>query len=93
MTCYDFPSQCYDLTPVTFKHMRRDLGLTQRQLAHALGYQHKIRVSEFERETNPVPIPHHIQRAMINASMFSVPMRTVGKVVRRWVRKELNHDH
>jgi hypothetical protein len=90
VTYYDFSPHCYDLTPATFKHMRHDLGLSQRQLARTFGYAHKIRISEFERETNPVPIPHHIQRAMINTWMGSVPMRATGKVVRRWVRKELS---
>lgn len=53
------------LTPRDFKTIRQGLLLTQKQLAQALGYSHKIRISEFERATNPVPIPLHIQEALL----------------------------
>lgn len=40
--------------------IRRRLGLTQAELARLLGYARGLRVSELERETNPLPVPHHI---------------------------------
>jgi hypothetical protein len=48
-----------------FIDIRRLLKLTQKEMARALGYHHKIRISEFERETNPVPIPPHIVCAVL----------------------------
>lgn len=50
----------------TFKAIRMAAGFTQLELATIFGYAHKIRVSEFERSTNAVPIPPHIERAMLN---------------------------
>jgi transcriptional regulator with XRE-family HTH domain len=46
------------------KAIRLRLGLTQRQLAQVLGYGHAMRISDFERGTNRVPIPHHIALLM-----------------------------
>lgn len=40
--------------------LRERLGLTQAELAAALQYRSAMRVSEFEREKNPLPIPDHI---------------------------------
>jgi transcriptional regulator with XRE-family HTH domain len=53
-----------DLTNHQFRKIRQRLGLTQAQLADFLGYGHAIRVSEFERETNPRPVPHHVALLM-----------------------------
>lgn len=50
----------------TLKDIRVNrLFMTQRELARALGYAHKIRISEFERVTNPVPIPRPIANAVL----------------------------
>jgi predicted transcriptional regulator len=46
------------------KSIRSELGLTQKELAEALGYGRKVRISEYERHTNPRPIPRHIQEAV-----------------------------
>jgi DNA-binding transcriptional regulator YiaG len=54
-----------ELTGNDFKRIRQGLLLTQKQLADLLGYGHKIRISEFERNTNPVSIPLHIQEALL----------------------------
>ena len=48
------------ITGEDVKRIRRDLGLTQKQLAAVLGYGHAVRISEFERTSEPVPIPNHI---------------------------------
>lgn len=68
-----------------FKHIRQGCLLTQKQLAEQLGYAHKIRVSEYERETNPVPIPAHIEQAMWKLYTTDYAPQFV---VREWTRKE-----
>jgi transcriptional regulator with XRE-family HTH domain len=75
------------LTGSDLRHIRQGLLLTQQDLADVLGYAQKIRISEYERDTNPVPIPHHIQQAVV--AMWEsgrVPRR--GKAVREWARAE-----
>lgn len=72
-----------DLSGDDLRTIRRGLLLTQRELAEILGYAQKIRISEYERETNPVPIPRHIQEAVVDmwtAGRAAPP----GKVVRDW---------
>jgi transcriptional regulator with XRE-family HTH domain len=74
------------LTGSDFRHIRLGLLLTQRELANKLGYRHKVRISEFERETNPVPIPLPIQEEMIR--LYESGGRfNPGFAVRDWVRK------
>jgi transcriptional regulator with XRE-family HTH domain len=74
------------LTGADFRHIRLGLLLTQRELANKLGYRHKVRISEFERETNPVPIPLPIQEEMIR--LYESGGRfNPGFAVRDWVRK------
>jgi len=73
------------LTGSDLRHIRQGLLLTQQELATVLGYAQKIRISEYERETNPVSIPWHIQEAVIRMwDTGRVPKR--GKTVRDWER-------
>lgn len=53
------------LTGAEFRHIRQGLLMTQEKMAEALGYAQKIRISEYERATNPVPIPLHIQEKVL----------------------------
>lgn len=52
------------MTPDEFRAIRQRLGLTQAQLAAYLGYGSPMRISEFERETNPRPVPELLARLM-----------------------------
>jgi DNA-binding transcriptional regulator YiaG len=40
--------------------LRERLDMTQAQFASILRYRSAMRISEFEREQNPLPIPEHI---------------------------------
>lgn len=53
-----------DMTNIEFATIRQDLGLTQAQLAPLLELGSSLRVSEYERKTNPRKIPAHIARLM-----------------------------
>ena len=53
------------MTPAEFKAIREQLGMTQAALAKALQYAGAIRVSEFERATNPREIPLHLSWVMM----------------------------
>jgi DNA-binding transcriptional regulator YiaG len=75
------------LTNKDFKRIRQGLLLTQKELAAMLGYSHKIRISEFERETNPAPIPQHIQEALL-AIMANDGKPPRKRQVRIWQRHE-----
>ena len=75
------------LTGADFRHIRLGLLLTQRELARVLGYRHKVRVSEFERETNPVPIPLAIQQEMIRLYESGGALEPGVTAAREWVRK------
>ncbi|MEZ0212454.1 MAG: hypothetical protein ACAH27_05820 [Xanthobacteraceae bacterium] len=46
------------MTNLEFRDIRKQLGLTQAGLTDLLGYGAAVRISEFERETNPRPVPH-----------------------------------
>jgi hypothetical protein len=75
------------LTPSDFRTIRHGLMLSQRELARVLGYAHKIRISEFERSSNPVPIPLHIQEALLELRARG-GVSTPGRFsVREWVRR------
>lgn len=52
------------MTPAEFRSIREKIGFTQAGLAVFLGYGKAIRVSEFERATNPRPVPDHLARLM-----------------------------
>lgn len=52
------------MKPIEFKRIRETLGLTQRELAEVLGYGHVMRVSELERDTNPMPVPWAVGQLM-----------------------------
>ncbi len=52
------------MTPDEFRAIRQRLGLTQAQLAVYLGYGSPMRISEFERETNPRPVPRMLAMVM-----------------------------
>lgn len=47
-----------------FRAIRQRLGLTQAQLARVLRYETALTVSTYERETNPRPIPTHVELLM-----------------------------
>lgn len=47
------------MTRQEFKTIRKSLGLTQRTLAHLLGYADLSPISAFEREAFGRPVPHH----------------------------------
>jgi len=63
--------------------IRQGLLLTQRELAQLLGYRHKIRISEYERATNPVPIPEHIARTMLALANTGGRIKP-GRKTRTW---------
>ena len=75
------------LTGTDMRHIRLGLLMTQRELARILGYRHKIRISEFERTTNPVPIPLPIQQEMIRLYTTGGEGTPGTTAVRDWVRK------
>jgi transcriptional regulator with XRE-family HTH domain len=52
------------MTGAEFKAIRQALGLTQRQMAGVLGYGHPVRVSEFERQAWPQPVPKRVAAQM-----------------------------
>lgn len=53
------------MTNHEFRAIRQRLGFTQAELAAFLGYGSPMRVSEFERETNPRPVPDLLARLMV----------------------------
>lgn len=53
------------MTNDEFKAIRKMLGFTQAELAALLGYGSAVRISEFERKTNPVAIPRLVGFVMI----------------------------
>lgn len=53
------------MTPAQFRRIRESLGFTQQELAEFLGYGRALRVSEFERDTNPRPVPEFLARLMV----------------------------
>lgn len=53
------------MTGEEFKDIRKRLGFTQAELATLLGYGSAIRVSEFERKTNPVQVPRLVALLML----------------------------
>lgn len=52
------------VTPTTFRAIRLRLGFTQAELAAFLDYGHAVRISEFERPTNPRPVPRLLALVM-----------------------------
>ncbi|TAZ20751.1 hypothetical protein ELH77_19290 [Rhizobium ruizarguesonis] len=52
------------MTGAEFKTIRQRLGLTQGELARVLDYGSPMRVSEFERSSNPREVPVHVARLM-----------------------------
>jgi transcriptional regulator with XRE-family HTH domain len=75
------------MTNHDFRRIRHGLLLTQKELAEVLGYAHKIRISEYERETNPVPIPDHIADAMWKLQVTGSD-RLPRPAVREWSRHD-----
>lgn len=63
LAAYDLPAPG-DMTNSEFSSIRRRFGLTQAQLAPLLELGSAMRVSEYERGTNPRAIPAHIARLM-----------------------------
>ena len=53
------------MTREEFKAIRKRLGFNQAELAALLGYGSAVRVSEFERSTNPVPVPRLVALVMM----------------------------
>lgn len=68
------------MTGAEFRHIRQGLLLSQSELAKLLGYRQPIRISEFERTLNQVPVPPHIEEAMLKLMVG----KRIGKVVRKW---------
>lgn len=52
------------MTNEDFKAIRKRLGFNQAELAALLGYGSAVRISEFERSTNPVPVPRLVAMVM-----------------------------
>ena len=72
----------------TFKKIRNMMKLTQKEMAHALGYRHKIRVSEYERPTNPLPVPRDIGHAVLQmGEEWWHLMHPQQRAVRKWERR------
>jgi transcriptional regulator with XRE-family HTH domain len=74
------------MTGKEFKTIRHGLLLTQAELAALLGYRHKIRISEYERATNPVAIPDHIATAMRELKATGGRSLSDTLAVREWTR-------
>lgn len=55
------------MTNEEFKIIRKRLGFNQAELAGLLGYGSAVRISEFERSTNPVAVPRLV--AMVVTAM------------------------
>lgn len=53
------------MTPDQFRAIRLRLGMSQAQLASFLDYGHAVRISEFERVTNPRPVPRLLALVML----------------------------
>ncbi|CAN7600146.1 helix-turn-helix domain-containing protein [Bosea sp. LjRoot237] len=53
------------MTPTQFRAIRTELGLSQAALAAVLGYGSPMRISEFERATNPRAVPLHVAMLMV----------------------------
>lgn len=52
------------MTNEEFRTIRERLGFTQAGLAAFLGYGSPMRISEFERKTNPRPVPRLLALVM-----------------------------
>nr|WP_245260861.1 helix-turn-helix transcriptional regulator [Agrobacterium sp. 10MFCol1.1] len=52
------------MTNAEFRSIREKLGFTQAELAAFFDYGSHVRISEFERATNPKPIPDVLARLM-----------------------------
>lgn len=68
------------MQPTTFRAIRTKLGLSQAALASVLGYSSPMRISEFERATNPRAVPLHVAMLM---EAFAAGYRT-----KDWPRSE-----
>lgn len=53
------------MTREEFKAIRKRLGYNQAELAALMGYGSAVRISEFERSTNPVPVPRLVALLMV----------------------------
>lgn len=56
--------KAHQMTGEDMKAIRKELGLTQSQMAAVLGYGHAMRISEFERTQNRADIPYHTAMIM-----------------------------
>lgn len=74
------------MTGNEFKAIRQGLLLTQKELAELLGYRHKIRISEYERPTNPLPIPTHVAALMHMLKATGGRSWYKGRLIRDWDR-------
>jgi transcriptional regulator with XRE-family HTH domain len=74
----------------TFKKIRTMMKLTQKEMGGALGYAQKIRISEYERGTNPVPIPRDIgNKALLMGEDWWDLTHGRHHAVREWKRRVL----
>jgi len=53
------------MTGEEFKAIRKRLGFTQAELSALLAYGSAVRISEFERATNPTPVPRLVALIML----------------------------
>lgn len=74
------------MTGSEFKQIRQGLLLTQKELAELLGYGHKVRISEFERPTNPTPVPAHVAALMHALKATGGRSWANGRLIREWER-------
>lgn len=71
------------MTPHEFRNIRLGLMMTQQQLADLLGYAQKIRISEYERNKHPIPIPPHIA-ALMRELEATGGKHFGGRLIRGW---------
>lgn len=71
------------MTGKEFRRIRLSLMLTQQQLADILGYRQKVRISEYERTTNPIPVPEHVA-ALMRALESTGGRVGQGRLIREW---------
>jgi transcriptional regulator with XRE-family HTH domain len=74
------------MTGNEFRQIRLGLLLTQKELATLLGYRHKVRISEYERSTNPVPVPDHVADIMRRLKATGGRVGSHGRLIRDWER-------
>ena len=70
----------------TFAEIRKGMKLTQKETAHALGYSHKVRISQMEIGFEPIP-PHIAAEILLMGEAHWHALNGDHDVVREWKRK------